>query len=68
MSLFVSFFFVYLILAQSDIGSLEFACSNMGASTTVPTTVNRIRPADIKVLAAMGHSLTVETQTSHPLF
>ncbi|ERE67431.1 phospholipase B1, membrane-associated-like protein [Cricetulus griseus] len=36
----------------------EFSCSDKKPSNTVPTTVHRLRPADIKVIAAMGDSLT----------
>ncbi|XP_040586851.1 phospholipase B1, membrane-associated isoform X2 [Mesocricetus auratus] len=36
----------------------EFSCSDKDPSDTVPTTVHRLRPADIKVIGAMGDSLT----------
>ncbi|XP_051026632.1 phospholipase B1, membrane-associated [Acomys russatus] len=35
-----------------------FSCSDMHPSDTVPTTVHRLRPADIKVIGALGDSLT----------
>ncbi|XP_041668835.1 phospholipase B1, membrane-associated isoform X2 [Cheilinus undulatus] len=36
----------------------DFFCSNTAPSNTVPTSAHRIRPADIKVVAALGDSLT----------
>ncbi|XP_078398995.1 phospholipase B1, membrane-associated [Cetorhinus maximus] len=37
----------------------DLSCSETLPSETVPTSVHRLRPADIKVVAAMGDSLTV---------
>uniref|UniRef100_UPI00398EC5B8 phospholipase B1, membrane-associated n=1 Tax=Pristiophorus japonicus TaxID=55135 RepID=UPI00398EC5B8 len=37
----------------------DLSCSENLPSKTVPTSVHRLRPADIKVVAAMGDSLTV---------
>ncbi|XP_067841234.1 phospholipase B1, membrane-associated [Heptranchias perlo] len=37
----------------------DLSCSENQASKTIPTSVHRLRPADIKVVAAMGDSLTV---------
>ncbi|XP_055478031.1 phospholipase B1, membrane-associated [Psammomys obesus] len=35
-----------------------FSCSDKDPSDTVPTTVHRLRPADIKVIGALGDSIT----------
>ncbi|XP_052042292.1 phospholipase B1, membrane-associated-like [Apodemus sylvaticus] len=43
--------------AQLKEGS-EFSCPDKSPSDSVPTTVHRLRPADIKVIGAMGDSLT----------
>ncbi|XP_031212080.1 phospholipase B1, membrane-associated isoform X2 [Mastomys coucha] len=42
---------------QSKEGT-EFTCTDKDPSDSVPTTVHRLRPADIKVIGAMGDSLT----------
>ncbi|XP_040055625.2 phospholipase B1, membrane-associated isoform X1 [Gasterosteus aculeatus] len=36
----------------------DFSCVNTAPSTSVPTSAHRLRPADIKVVAAVGDSLT----------
>ncbi|XP_071353860.1 phospholipase B1, membrane-associated isoform X2 [Trachinotus anak] len=36
----------------------DFSCVNTAPSNTVPTSAHRIRPADIKVVAALGDSIT----------
>ncbi|XP_029350194.1 phospholipase B1, membrane-associated-like [Echeneis naucrates] len=36
----------------------DFSCSNTAPSNSVPTSAHRIRPADIKVVAALGDSIT----------
>ncbi|KAM7403287.1 hypothetical protein PAMA_003963 [Pampus argenteus] len=36
----------------------DFYCANTAPSNSVPTSVHRIRPADIKVVAALGDSIT----------
>ncbi|XP_071996055.1 phospholipase B1, membrane-associated [Engystomops pustulosus] len=36
----------------------EFTCTNLKPSDTVPTSVHRLRPADFKVIAALGDSIT----------
>ncbi|XP_026161753.1 phospholipase B1, membrane-associated-like isoform X2 [Mastacembelus armatus] len=36
----------------------DFSCVNTAPSKTVPTSVHRLRPADIKVVAALGDSIT----------
>ncbi|RCN31723.1 hypothetical protein ANCCAN_22487 [Ancylostoma caninum] len=45
----------------SDIGVPGYKCDMelMKPSKTVPTNVNSVRPADIKVVMALGDSLTV---------
>ncbi|XP_056873577.1 phospholipase B1, membrane-associated-like [Takifugu flavidus] len=39
----------------------DFSCVNLAASQTVPTSVHKLRPADITVVAALGDSVTVGT-------
>uniref|UniRef100_A0A914W3D0 Triacylglycerol lipase n=1 Tax=Plectus sambesii TaxID=2011161 RepID=A0A914W3D0_9BILA len=42
-----------------DLGFQNYNCPGlMGPSTTVPTTAHSVRPADIKVIGALGDSLT----------
>ncbi|XP_041703044.1 phospholipase B1, membrane-associated-like [Coregonus clupeaformis] len=36
----------------------DFSCANTVPSDTVPTSVHRLRPGDIKVVAALGDSIT----------
>ncbi|KAA8577920.1 hypothetical protein FQN60_018771, partial [Etheostoma spectabile] len=36
----------------------DFSCSNTAPSNSVPTSAHRLRPADIKVVAALGDSIT----------
>ncbi|KAM6912234.1 phospholipase B1, membrane-associated [Xenentodon cancila] len=36
----------------------DFSCVNTAPSSSVPTSAHRVRPADIKVVAALGDSLT----------
>ncbi|KAM9067315.1 phospholipase B1, membrane-associated [Sarcophilus harrisii] len=36
----------------------DFLCSEQGSSSSTPTSVHQLRPADIKVVAALGDSLT----------
>ncbi|XP_070834676.1 phospholipase B1, membrane-associated [Chaetodon trifascialis] len=36
----------------------DFSCANTAPSDSVPTSVHRLRPADIKVVGALGDSLT----------
>ncbi|XP_075125593.1 phospholipase B1, membrane-associated [Leptodactylus fuscus] len=36
----------------------EFSCTNLSPSDTIPTSVHRLRPADFKVIAALGDSIT----------
>ncbi|KAK6044748.1 hypothetical protein COOONC_17747 [Cooperia oncophora] len=47
-----------------DIGVANYSCSPalMRKSRDVPTNVNSVRPADIKVVMALGDSLTVSSQ------
>uniref|UniRef100_A0A4W5N149 Si:ch211-214p16.3 n=1 Tax=Hucho hucho TaxID=62062 RepID=A0A4W5N149_9TELE len=37
----------------------DFSCGNFAPSTSVPTSVHKLRPGDIKVVAALGDSNTV---------
>lgn len=37
---------------------VPFECTVYGPSPEVPTSVHKLRPADIKVVAALGDSLT----------
>ncbi|CAN9507949.1 unnamed protein product [Ophioblennius macclurei] len=39
----------------------DFSCSNFSESATVPTSVHKLRPADIKVVAALGDYVTAGT-------
>ncbi|XP_070705362.1 phospholipase B1, membrane-associated-like [Pempheris klunzingeri] len=39
----------------------DFSCVDLAPSDTVPTSVHKLRPADIKVVAALGDSSTVGT-------
>uniref|UniRef100_A0A8D2ZHZ3 Phospholipase B1, membrane-associated n=1 Tax=Scophthalmus maximus TaxID=52904 RepID=A0A8D2ZHZ3_SCOMX len=39
----------------------DFSCMDLEPSDTVPTSVHKLRPADIMVVAALGDSLTVGT-------
>ncbi|XP_055362617.1 phospholipase B1, membrane-associated [Betta splendens] len=39
----------------------DFSCVDLTPSDTVPTSVHKLRPADIKVVAALGDSLTAGT-------
>ncbi|KAG7239707.1 hypothetical protein INR49_028643 [Caranx melampygus] len=39
----------------------DFSCVNLGPSSTVPTSVHKLRPADIMVVAALGDSSTAGT-------
>jgi len=39
----------------------DFSCVDIAPSATVPTSVHKLRPADIKVVAALGDSSTVGT-------
>ncbi|XP_066532925.1 phospholipase B1, membrane-associated-like [Hoplias malabaricus] len=41
----------------SDWGS-DFSCTDTAPSNSVPTSVHRLRPADINVIAALGDSIT----------
>ncbi|KAM6973043.1 phospholipase B1, membrane-associated [Aplochiton taeniatus] len=36
----------------------EFTCTNTAPSNTVPTSVHKLKPGDIKVVAALGDSIT----------
>ncbi|XP_061843241.2 phospholipase B1, membrane-associated-like [Nerophis lumbriciformis] len=39
----------------------DFSCVDLAPSDTVPTSVHKLRPADIKVVAALGDSVTAGT-------
>ncbi|XP_040574332.1 phospholipase B1, membrane-associated [Lepeophtheirus salmonis] len=41
--------------------SLEFPCRNLRPSSTVPSSVHHLRPGDIKVIGALGDSITAGT-------
>jgi hypothetical protein len=58
-NIFLLLTFAHTIKGLADLGAPDFACSNMAPSGSVPTSVHRVRPADIRVVAAMGDSLTV---------
>ncbi|KFO23324.1 Phospholipase B1, membrane-associated [Fukomys damarensis] len=40
----------------------DFLCTEWNPSNSIPTSVHELRPADIKVVAALGDSLTVSTK------
>ncbi|XP_073412440.1 phospholipase B1, membrane-associated [Dendrobates tinctorius] len=44
--------------AQPRVYGSNFTCTNLSPSTEVPTSVHRLRPADFKVIAALGDSIT----------
>ncbi|XP_069811186.1 phospholipase B1, membrane-associated [Dendropsophus ebraccatus] len=44
--------------AQSRQYGSSFTCSNLSPSATVPNSVHSLRPADFKIVAALGDSLT----------
>ncbi|KAK2180583.1 hypothetical protein NP493_437g04004 [Ridgeia piscesae] len=43
-----------------SVPATDFTC-DVRTSSTVPTSVHNLRPSDIKVVAAMGDSITVST-------
>lgn len=49
-------------LVLDDLGVPNYSCDAdlMKASKKIPTNVNSVRPADIKVVMALGDSLTVD--------
>ena len=47
------------IISPSD--PPKFTCPRLAPSSEVPTSVHRLRPADIKIVAALGDSLTAGT-------
>ncbi|XP_018120395.2 phospholipase B1, membrane-associated [Xenopus laevis] len=44
--------------AQTRIFGSNFTCTDLSPSDTVPTSVHRLKPADFKVIAALGDSIT----------
>ncbi|XP_075719885.1 phospholipase B1, membrane-associated [Rhinoderma darwinii] len=44
--------------AQPRVQGSNFTCTNLAPSATVPTSVHSLRPADFKVIAALGDSIT----------
>jgi phospholipase B1 len=53
-------------LALKDMGAPNFSCSDMSPSATVPTSVHALKPADIKIVAALGDSLTAANGAGAP--
>eukprot|EP00128_Syssomonas_multiformis_P018586 Colp12_sorted_trinity150504_noHs@850 len=47
-----------LPLNDEDLPMPEFNCPSVAPSATVPTSVHKLRPGDIKVVAALGDSIT----------
>ena len=45
-------------LALKDLGAPGFSCPDMTPSAAVPTSVHALKPSDIKIVAALGDSLT----------
>ena len=55
------------IYALKDLGDPNYNCPGlMGPSATVPTSVHSMRPADIKIIAALGDSLTAGNGAGAP--
>lgn len=55
------------IYALKDLGDPNYNCPGlMGPSATVPTSVHSVRPADIKIVAALGDSLTAANGAGAP--
>uniref|UniRef100_A0AC34Q984 Lipase_GDSL domain-containing protein n=1 Tax=Panagrolaimus sp. JU765 TaxID=591449 RepID=A0AC34Q984_9BILA len=55
------------IYSLADLGAPTFNCPNlMGPSSTNPTNVHSIRPGDIKIVAALGDSLTAANGAGAP--
>ncbi|XP_008311698.1 phospholipase B1, membrane-associated [Cynoglossus semilaevis] len=46
----------------------DFSCVNLSPSDTVPTSVHKLRPADIMVVAALGDSVTAGTAAKAKTF
>ena len=46
------------VLSRSESRVLPFTCAAQPPSPSVPTSVHQLRPADIKVIGAIGDSLT----------
>ncbi|KAM4041884.1 phospholipase B1, membrane-associated isoform 2-T2 [Anomaloglossus baeobatrachus] len=44
--------------AQPRVQGTNFTCTNLAPSPTIPTSVHRLRPADFKIIAALGDSIT----------
>ncbi|KAE8600276.1 hypothetical protein XENTR_v10013167 [Xenopus tropicalis] len=44
--------------AQTKVFGSNFTCTDLSPSDTIPTSVHRLRPADFKVIAALGDSIT----------
>lgn len=53
--------FLYVLATLPDFGIPGYSCDAnvMKKSKKVPTNVNSVRPADIKLIMALGDSLTV---------
>ncbi|XP_021163281.2 phospholipase B1, membrane-associated, partial [Fundulus heteroclitus] len=47
----------YVLFINQYTGT-EFPCEELNASSSIPTSVHELRPADVKVVAAVGDSLT----------
>uniref|UniRef100_A0A914YY47 Uncharacterized protein n=1 Tax=Panagrolaimus superbus TaxID=310955 RepID=A0A914YY47_9BILA len=65
--LFFLVIFVGLGCSLKDLGAPTFNCPGlMAPSATVPSSVHALRPADIKVVAALGDSLTAANGAGAP--
>uniref|UniRef100_A0A7E4ZW18 Phospholipase B1, membrane-associated n=1 Tax=Panagrellus redivivus TaxID=6233 RepID=A0A7E4ZW18_PANRE len=57
-TLLIEVLFVANSYGLKDLGVPGFECPNMGPSASVPISAHAVRPADIKIVAALGDSLT----------
>ncbi|XP_074144393.1 phospholipase B1, membrane-associated isoform X2 [Sminthopsis crassicaudata] len=59
-------FFPKITRNQKMTEGTEFRCPDMNASNVVPTSVHTLKPADIKVIGALGDSLTAGNGAGSP--
>jgi phospholipase B1 len=53
-------------LALKDMGAPNYKCPDMSPSSQIPTSVHAVKPADIKIVAALGDSLTAANGAGAP--
>lgn len=54
-------------LAQTNFSGSAFACPLLSNTGGTPTTVHQLRPSDIRVVGAMGNSLTAGFGVLHDI-